>query len=61
VVEAAAELLVVSSLQQQADTYDAVVAAVELRDIPRSRIKKSVGRLLTVEERYHSRGAGGIR
>jgi hypothetical protein len=58
VVEAAAELLVVSSLlQQQADTYDAVVAAVESREIPRSRIKKSVGHLLTVRERYHSHGA----
>jgi beta-N-acetylhexosaminidase len=57
-VEAGADLLVISSPQQQADAYDAVVDAVESREIPRSRIKKSVGRLLTLKERYHLRGVG---
>ena len=57
-VKAGADLLVVSSPpQQQADAYDAVVAAVESGEIPRSRIEKSVERLLTVKERYHMRGA----
>jgi beta-glucosidase-like glycosyl hydrolase len=56
VLEAGAELLVVSSLPQQADAYDAVAA--ESREIPRSRIKKSVGRLLTVKVRNHLGGAG---
>jgi beta-N-acetylhexosaminidase len=59
VVEAGAELLVVSSLpQQQADAYDAVVAAVESGEIPRVQIEKSVERLLRVKEKYHSHGAG---
>ena len=57
-VEAGADLLVISSPQQQADAYDSVVAAVESGQIPRSRIEKSVGRLLTVKESYHLRGAG---
>jgi hypothetical protein len=35
-----------------------VVDAVESREIPRSRIEKSVGRLLRVKEKYDSRGAG---
>jgi len=56
-VEAGADLLVISS-PQQADAYDAVVAAVESGEIPRSRIEKSVERLLTLKERYHLRGAG---
>jgi beta-N-acetylhexosaminidase len=57
-VRAGADLLVVSSPpQQQADAYDAVVAAVESGEIPRSRIEKSVERLLTIKERYHLRGA----
>jgi beta-N-acetylhexosaminidase len=57
-VKAGADLLVVSSPpQQQADAYDAVVAAVESGEIPRSRIEKSVERLLTVKDRYHLRGA----
>jgi beta-N-acetylhexosaminidase len=56
--EAGADLLVISSPpQQQADACDAVVAAVESGEIPRSRIEKSVERLLTVKERYHLRGA----
>ena len=57
-VKAGADLLVVSSPpQQQADAYDAVVAAVESGEIPRSRIEKSVERVLTIKERYHLRGA----
>jgi hypothetical protein len=31
---------------------------VESEEIPRSRIEQSVGRLLTVKESYHLRGAG---
>jgi beta-N-acetylhexosaminidase len=58
-VEAGADLLVITSPQQQADAYDAVVAAVESGEIPRSRIEKSVGRLLTVKEGYNLGGAGG--
>jgi beta-N-acetylhexosaminidase len=57
-VQAGADLLVVSSPpQQQADAYGAVVDAVESGEIPRSRIEKSVERLLTVKGGYHSRGA----
>ena len=57
-VEAGADLLLVSSLpQQQADAYDAVVAAVESGEIPRARIRKSVERLLEVKDRYDLRGA----
>ena len=58
-VRAGADLVVVSSPpQQQVEAYDAVVAAVESGEIPRSRIENSVGRLLTVKERYDLRGAG---
>jgi beta-N-acetylhexosaminidase len=57
-VEAGADLLVISSPQQQIYAYDSVVAAVESEEIPRSRIEKSVGRLLTVKERYDLGGAG---
>jgi beta-N-acetylhexosaminidase len=58
-VKAGGDLLVVSSPpQQQAAAYDAVVDAVESGEIPSSRIEKSVGRLLTVKERYRLRGAG---
>jgi len=58
-VEAGADLLIVSSpLRQQVDAYDAVVAAVEAGEIPRSRIQKSVERVLEVKERYDLRGAG---
>ncbi len=57
-VEAGADLLIVSSPpQQQADAYDAVVAAVESGEIPRERIRESVGRVLRVKERYDLRGA----
>lgn len=56
-VEAGADLLLISSVpQQQADAYDAVVEAVESGEIPRSRIEKSVGRLLEVKQRYDLRG-----
>ena len=56
--QAGADLFIVSSPpQQQADAYDAVVAAVESGEIPRSRIEKSVERVLTIKERYHLRGA----
>jgi len=58
-VEAGADLLIVSSPpQQQADAYDAVVAAVESGEIPRSRIRESVERLLRIKGRYDLRGAG---
>jgi beta-N-acetylhexosaminidase len=57
-VRAGADLLIVSSPQQQVDAYDAVVAAVESGEIPRSRIEKSVERLLTVKERYYLGGSG---
>jgi beta-N-acetylhexosaminidase len=58
-VWAGADLFIISSPpQQQADAYDAVVAAVESGEIPRSRIEKSVERLLAVKEGYHLRGAG---
>jgi beta-N-acetylhexosaminidase len=58
-VESGADLLVVSNPpQQQADAYDAVVAAVESGEIPRSRVQKSVERLLGLKEKYDLRGAG---
>jgi beta-N-acetylhexosaminidase len=58
-VRAGADLIIVSSPpQQQADAYDAVVEAVESGEIPRTRLEKSVERLLAVKEGYHLRGAG---
>jgi beta-N-acetylhexosaminidase len=52
-VEAGADLLIVSSPpQQQADAYDAVVAAVESGRVPESRIRASVRRLIEVKETY---------
>src|SRR5215217_3341619 len=58
-VQAGADLLLVSSPpQQQADAYDAVVAAVESGEIPRAGIRKSVGRVLAIKERYDLGGAG---
>ena len=52
-VEAGADLLIVSSPpQQQADAYDAVVAAVESGEIPEARIRESVRRLVEVKEAY---------
>jgi beta-N-acetylhexosaminidase len=50
--------MVSSPQQQQADAYDAVVAAVESGKIPSARIRKSVERLLRVKEEYDLRGAG---
>ena len=56
-VKAGADLLIVSSPpQQQADAYDAVVAAVGSGEIPRERIRESVGRVLRVKERYELHG-----
>ena len=58
-VEAGADLLIVSSApQQQAGAYDAVVDAVESGEIPRARIRESVGRLLELKETYDLRGGG---
>ena len=52
-VKAGADLLVVSSPpQQQADAYDAVVAAVEAGEIPETRVRNAVRRLLEVKETY---------
>ncbi len=52
-VKAGADLLVVSSPpQQQADAYDAVVAAVEAGEIPEARVRNAVRRLLEVKETY---------
>ena len=52
-VKAGADLLIVSSPpQQQADAYDAVVAAVESGEIPEEKVRASVERLLSVKETY---------
>lgn len=52
-VGAGADLLIVSSPpQEQADAYDAVVAAVESGEIPRRRVDEAVGRIVEVKERY---------
>jgi beta-N-acetylhexosaminidase len=52
-VKAGADLLIISSPpQQQADAYDAVVAAVESGEIPREQIETSVERILKVKEDY---------
>ncbi|MDQ4128120.1 MAG: beta-N-acetylhexosaminidase [Actinomycetota bacterium] len=57
-VKAGADLLIVSSPpQEQAGAYEAVVAAVQSGEIPRARIRESVGRVLRVKERYDLRGA----
>ena len=56
-VKAGADLLIVSSPpQQQADAYDAVVAAVGSGEIPREKIQASVGRVLEVKREYLSQG-----
>jgi beta-N-acetylhexosaminidase len=52
------DLLIVSSPQQQANAYDAVVAAVESGEIPRSQVQKSVERVLRVKVKYDLGGAG---
>jgi beta-N-acetylhexosaminidase len=52
-VKAGADLLIISSPpQQQAEAYDAVVAAVQSREIPRGQIEASVERILQVKEDY---------
>jgi beta-N-acetylhexosaminidase len=52
-VRAGADLLLVSSPpQQQADTYDAVVAAVESGEIPREQVRASVQRVLRIKGEY---------
>jgi len=53
-----ADLLIVSSPQQQADAYDAVVATVESGEMPRSQVQKSVQRVLRVKEKYDLGVAG---
>ena len=58
-VGAGADLLIISSPpQQQAEAYDAVVAAVESGEIPRAGIRESIERVLAVKEKYDLRGAG---
>jgi beta-N-acetylhexosaminidase len=60
-VKAGADLLIISSVpRQQADAYDAVVAAVESGEVSRERIRLSVERLLEVKEGY-SLGEGHLR
>jgi beta-N-acetylhexosaminidase len=57
-VKAGADLLIISSVpRQQADAYDAVVAAVESGEVSRERIRLSVERLLKVKEGYSLGGA----
>jgi beta-N-acetylhexosaminidase len=58
-VKAGADLLIISSIpEQQADAYDAVVAAVESGEIPQRRIQASVERILKVKEDYPLSEAG---
>lgn len=58
-IGAGADLLIVSSPpREQADAYDAVVAAVRSGELSRTQIRESVGRILNVKEKYHLRGAG---
>ena len=52
-VRAGADLLVLSGTpQEQADAYDAVVAAVESGEIPRERVEGSALRIRAVKDRY---------
>jgi beta-N-acetylhexosaminidase len=52
-VKAGADLLIISSPpQQQADAYDAVVAAVESGEISQKRVRASVERILKVKKDY---------
>lgn len=58
-VKAGADLLIISSPpQQQADAYEAVVAAVRSGELSRTQIRESVGRILAVKEKYHLHGTG---
>jgi len=60
-VKAGADLLVISSPpEQQADAYDAVLAAVEAGEIPRGEIRDSVERVLEVKEEYSLRKMGTL-
>jgi beta-N-acetylhexosaminidase len=60
-VKAGANLLIISSPpEQQADAYDAVVAAVKSGEIPQRRIQDSVERILKVKKDY-SLGEAGVR
>ncbi|MDP8950561.1 MAG: glycoside hydrolase, partial [Actinomycetota bacterium] len=60
-VKAGVDLLIISSPpQQQADAYDAVVAAVESGEIPQERVRASVERVLKVKKDY-SLGERGAR
>lgn len=45
-------LLVTSTPQEQADAYNAVLAAVESGEIPESQVRASVKRILKVKEEY---------
>ena len=52
-VKAGVDLLLISSPpEQQADAYDAVVAAVESGEIERREIEASVGRIIEVKRKY---------
>lgn len=52
-VKAGADMLIISSPpQEQADAYDAVVAAVESGEISKKRIQESVERVLKVKKKY---------
>ena len=50
VIEAGADLILMPSLF--VDTYDAVLAAVNSGDISAERLDESVGRILTLKEKY---------
>ncbi|MGI9048843.1 MAG: glycoside hydrolase family 3 N-terminal domain-containing protein [Rubrobacteraceae bacterium] len=52
-VEAGADMLVISSPpQQQADAYDAVLAAVESGKVSREQVRRSVERIMKVKKDY---------
>ncbi len=52
-VKAGADLLIISSPpQQQADAYNAVVAAVERGEIPRQRVREAVARVSEIKKNY---------
>jgi beta-N-acetylhexosaminidase len=58
-VGAGADLLIISSPpQEQADAYNAVVAAVKSGELSRIQIRESVGRILEIKGKYNLRGAG---
>jgi beta-N-acetylhexosaminidase len=52
-VKAGADLLIISSpAQEQADAYEAVVAAVEAGEIPEKQIESSVRRVIGAKRHY---------